>query len=114
MKLNTNKLIILSIITAMLLFIGCNGNINQVVADVTTSKTDSNSIKLNKKKLDKVAMAFKEGISSNLKYSKWYNRKEKLPLTIIATAYIDNKALSTPEYRAYIKLAKKIQKNQVS
>ncbi len=43
--------------------------------------------------------------------SRWFQRDEKLPLTIIATAYIDPKTLKTPEYKKYKKLLKAIQQH---
>jgi len=55
----------------------------------------------------KVKKAFDNAENLEAKHSKWYNRNEKLPLTIIAVAYINPKVKKTKEFYAYKKLIKK-------
>ena len=59
----------------------------------------------------KVEKALQTSQQLQQKHSKWFQRDDKIPLTIITTAYINPKATKTKEYYAYKKLVKKLEKN---
>lgn len=60
---------------------------------------------------DKILNAIDNNEDIRNSYSKWFDRKDKLPLTIIATGYIDPDTIDTKEYEEYINIIKKISKN---
>jgi len=59
----------------------------------------------------KVSKAFERSEELREIHSRWYDREEKLPLTIIATAYINPNAKNTKEYKAYKRLIQRIEKD---
>ncbi|MDA7816825.1 WD40 repeat domain-containing protein [Sulfurimonas sp.] len=67
---------------------------------------------LHSKQVENIAYAFDNAEEISETYSSWFNRNEKLPLTIIATAYIDNQAIKTEEYKKYKQLIQKISKDK--
>jgi len=85
------------------------------IISCSTPKTPtSNLLVANKEGVQlqhKVNQAFEDAPLLQEKHSKWYNREEKLPLTIVTTAYIDPATTKTKEYYAYKKLIQKIAKN---
>ncbi len=95
--------IVLTLLAAFFL-IGCQSQ----------PKTSNSVLKTNKQssaQQEKVSKAFEDSKALEASHSKWFDREEKLPLTIIATAYIDNEVIKTKEYKSYKILIKKIQKD---
>ncbi len=96
--------IIIALLAALLL-IGCQQTKSPKQANI--QKTNSATLK----QQAKVSQAFKDAPTLDMKNSKWFDRTEKLPLTIITTAYIDNEVIKTKEYKIYRQLIKKIEKD---
>ncbi len=94
------------IILTVLFIVGCQSQpTTSNPASIATNNKASSSQQA------KVAKAFSDAKALQASHSKWFNRIEKLPLTIITTAYIDPEVLKTKEYKAYKILVRKIQKN---
>jgi hypothetical protein len=94
---------LIPLVLIALLFIGCQPQ--------TSSSNIIKNSKASSAQQTKVAKAFSDAESLHTSHSKWFERSEKLPLTIIATAYIDNDVLKTKEYRIYRSIIKQIQKD---
>ncbi len=95
---------LLTISTALLL-LGCQTEPTINPTSIATNNQVSSS------QQTKVAKAFENSKALEASHSKWFDRQERLPLTIITTAYIDNEVIKTKEYKAYKILIKKIQKD---
>ncbi|MDA7817897.1 hypothetical protein N9A28_06870 [Sulfurimonas sp.] len=94
---------VIYLLAIILILLGCQGQ--QPKSNIL--KTDPAITKLQ----TKVAKAFENAPTLHVNNSKWFDRVEKLPLTIITTAYIDNEATKTKEYKIYKQLIKKIEKD---
>jgi WD40 repeat protein len=97
------KLLKLAVI--LFLFIGCANDTQTAKINVVKKDAKVTTIQ------QKVAKAFNNAQTLKKEHSKWFDRDEKVPLTIIATAYIDPKAPRTKEYQLYKAYAKIIAKN---
>ena len=96
---------IIKLVIFLLFIVGCQ-EANKVAPKTFLQKSnDIEKINL------KVSQGFDKAEDLKQSHSKWYDREEKLPLTIIATAYINPEVLDTKEYKLYTGLVKKIAKN---
>ncbi|RLA82378.1 MAG: hypothetical protein DRG78_07345 [Epsilonproteobacteria bacterium] len=94
--ININNIIKAGIVLILFLFVGCS-NQPTTPKNITTQ--------------EKVNLAFKNAEDLQDSYSSWDNAQEKLPLTIIAIAYMDPDITDTKEYQEYLTMIKKIQKD---
>ena len=98
------KKTILPLLTAILLLVGCQ----QTTNNLQTPLKESVALQSQQQK---VSQAFSNANDLQEQHSKWFSRNEKLPLTIIATAYLDPDATDTMEYKEYIKIIKSLTKD---
>ncbi len=96
---------IIYIVLTLLLLVGCQNQESKVKPTVIKQTKQSTKIQRDVKK------AFDNAQILQNQHSKWFERTEEIPLTIIATAYIDPSVLKTKEYKAYVKLLKEIEKD---